>query len=846
MFPARKDGHKLKKFIVFDGNSLLNRAYYGIRPLTTKDGLFTHAVYGFFNIINKHLSSGEKYDFAAVAFDLPGPTFRHLAFDGYKATRKGMPDELAVQLPYAKKLLPGMGIKIIESPGYEADDVLGTIASLCEKEGVLCDVVTGDRDSFQLVSPTVTVLLATTNETKIYDVTAIKEQYGLKPEQLIDVKALMGDPSDNIPGVAGIGEKTALKLITEYGDLDNLYSHVDEVNGSVGTKLKDGKETAYLCRDLARICRDVPIIPGLDEYKLLPADKKELLELFTTLEFSKLIEKYELNKNDDIEANPTDTLPTELSASKIVSIVGTKAAAVSIEGDTVIVSLGGRVYTCPLSAEIAPLFIEPSGDICVWSYKDTAHLLDEKLGIGFISCRDDISLMGYILNPIENGYDLKRLCVQYGITEIQSEAAALLTLRAELKKQLAESAQEELYSFERKLSYVLFDMEKTGFKVDKEGLDKYCDYLAENLALAESNIYSMAGCEFNINSPKQLGEVLFEKLGLPHGKKTKTGYSTNAEVLEGLRSFSPIIDEVLQYRQLAKLKSTYAEGLAKVISPVDGRIHTTFRQTLTQTGRLSSVEPNLQNIPVRTDAGRELRKFFVADEGKVLIDADYSQIELRVLAHISGDEALINAFRDNEDIHTITASQVFGVSPQAVTPEMRKSAKAVNFGIVYGISDYSLSVDIGVTKKEAGEYIGGYFAKYPKVREYMDRTIENAKRDGYVETLMGRRRYIPELHSAKKPLIRFGERVAMNTPIQGTAADIIKKAMVDVYDALAEGNYKSKLILQVHDELLIEAPEEEADEVYKMLIKRMENAFPLSVPLDVDAHVGKSWYDAKG
>ncbi|MDD2268011.1 MAG: DNA polymerase I [Eubacteriales bacterium] len=836
----------MKRFIVFDGNSLLNRAYYGIRPLTTKDGLFTHAVYGFFNIINKHLSSGEKYDFAAVAFDLPGPTFRHTAFDGYKATRKGMPEELAVQLPYAKKLLPGMGIKIIESPGYEADDVLGTIASLCEKEGVLCDVVTGDRDSFQLVSPTVTVLLVTTNETKIYDVAAIKEQYGLKPEQLIDVKALMGDPSDNIPGVAGIGEKTALKLITEYGDLDNLYSHVDEVKGSVGTKLKDGKEIAYLCRDLARICRAVPIKPELEEYMLLPADKKELLELFTTLEFSKLIEKYELNKNDNIEANPTDTLPTELSAIKIVGIVGTKAAAVSIEGETVTVSLGGQVYTCPLSAEIAPLFTEPSRDICVWSYKDTAHLLEEKLEINFVSCRDDISLMGYILNPIENGYDLKRLCVQYGITEIQSEAAALSTLRAELKKQLAESAQEELYSFERKLSYVLFDMEKTGFKVDKEGLDKYCDYLAENLALAESNIYSIAGCEFNINSPKQLGDVLFEKLGLPHGKKTKTGYSTNAEVLEGLRSFSPIIDEVLQYRQLAKLKSTYAEGLAKVISPVDGRIHTTFRQTLTQTGRLSSVEPNLQNIPVRTDAGRELRKFFVADEGKVLIDADYSQIELRVLAHISGDEALINAFRDNEDIHTITASQVFGVSPQMVTSEMRKSAKAVNFGIVYGISDYSLSVDIGVTKKEAGDYIGGYFAKYPKVREYMDRTIENAKRDGYVETLMGRRRYIPELHSAKKPLIRFGERVAMNTPIQGTAADIIKKAMVDVYDALAEGNYKSKLILQVHDELLIEAPEEEADEVYKMLIKRMENAFPLSVPLDVDAHVGKSWYDAKG
>lgn len=831
---------------MFDGNSLLNRAYYGIRPLTTKDGLFTHAVYGFFNILNKHLSAAEPYDFAAVAFDLPGPTFRHTAFDGYKATRKGMPEELAVQLPYAKKLLPGMGIKIIESPGYEADDVLGTIATLCEKEGVLCDVVTGDRDSFQLVSPTVTVLLATTNETKIYDVAAVKEQYGLKPEQLIDVKALMGDPSDNIPGIAGIGEKTALKLIAEYGDLDNLYAHVDEVKGSVGTKLKDGKETAYLCRDLARICRDVPIIPELDEYKLLPADKKELLELFTTLEFTKLIEKYELNKNDDIETNPADNLPTELSASKIVSIVGTKAAAVSIEGDTVTVSIGGHVYTCPLSAEIAPLFIEPSRDICIWSYKDTAHLLDEKLGIGFVSCRDDISLMGYILNPIENGYDLKRLCVQYGITEIQSEAAALSTLRAELKKQLAESAQEELYSFERKLSYVLFDMEKTGFKVDKGGIDKYCDYLAENLALAESNIYSMAGCEFNINSPKQLGEVLFEKLGLPHGKKTKTGYSTNAEVLEGLRSFSPIIDEVLQYRQLAKLKSTYAEGLAKVISPVDGRIHTTFRQTLTQTGRLSSVEPNLQNIPVRTDAGRELRKFFVADEGKVLIDADYSQIELRVLAHISGDEALINAFRDNEDIHTITASQVFGVSPQMVTSEMRKSAKAVNFGIVYGISDYSLSVDIGVTKKEAGDYIGGYFAKYPKVREYMDRTIENAKRDGYVETLMGRRRYIPELHSAKKPLVRFGERVAMNTPIQGTAADIIKKAMVDVYDALAEGNYKSKLILQVHDELLIEAPEEEADEVYKMLIKRMENAFPLSVPLDVDAHVGKSWYDAKG
>lgn len=690
--------------------------------------------------------------------------------------------------------------------------------------------------------------MAKTNETEIYNKAAIIEKYGVEPSDLIDVKALMGDSSDNIPGVAGIGEKTAFKLITEYKNLENIYANIDNIKGNQATKLADGKETAFLCRELAKIYTKVPIERELGFYTLLPTNKKALLELFTELEFSKLIERHELNIDDNatteenIISNSEEII--EINAEKLLQIDFTNAA-ISFDGDIVCVYTGDKLYRTLFNQAIAPLFCDAKRNIYVWSFKDTAHLLREKLDVQFTNCADDISLLGYILSPIENGYDLPKLAVQNGLNTAENEAKLLFTLQKELKKQFSEQALVQLYIFERQLSKVLFDMEVTGFKVDKQGLQEYSNILAEKMTVVAEEIFEIAGEQFNLNSPKQLGEILFGKLELPHGKKTKTGYSTNAEVLEGLRSHSPIIDKMLLHRQLAKLKSTYTDGLLSVISPHDGRIHTTFKQTLTLTGRLSSVEPNLQNIPVRQDAGRQLRKFFVADEGKVLIDADYSQIELRVLAHISGDEALIDAFENGDDIHTITASQVFGVAPEDVTPDMRKSAKAVNFGIVYGISDYSLSIDIGVSKWEAADYIKGYFDKYPKVREYMESTIESAKQSGYVETLMGRRRYIPELMSSRKQLMRFGERVAMNTPIQGTAADIIKKAMIDVYNALQDGGYSAKLILQVHDELLIEAPEEEADAVYKLLIRLMEGAFKLVVPLEVDAHIAKTWYDAK-
>ncbi|OGO88821.1 MAG: DNA polymerase I [Clostridiales bacterium GWF2_38_85] len=841
----------LKRFIVFDGNSLLNRAYYGIRPLTNRDGLFTHATYGFFNIIYKHLTASDiPFDFAAVAFDLPEPTFRNKAFDGYKATRKGMPEELAMQLPYAKDMLPLLGIKVLEYTGYEADDILGTIASIAEKNNVECTVVTGDRDSFQLVSDTTTVLLASTNETKVYDMPAIHNQYKLKPLQLIDVKALMGDSSDNIPGVAGVGEKTAVKLIQDYGSLEKLYENIDQIKSSLADKLTSGKEMAFICRMLAEINKQVPISENVDDYKIQPIKKKELLALFTKLEFSKIIEKLNLNIADSEQENINENKITVEAVDESTFLRLTKYGSIAISINTtekiITASVGEKLIFCDFSEKLSLLFTEDTRNICVWSHKDTANYLKNNFNIDFKSCKDDISLMGYILNPIENGYDLPRLALRYGMNTSQPDALMLALLREELKKQLNESSQTDLYLFELELSEVLLGMEQTGFMVDKEGLDKYSQFLSEQLKISEKDIYEFAGEEFNINSPKQLAVILFEKLGLPTAKKNKSGYSTNADVLEGLRPFNPIIDMILSYRQISKLKSTYTDGLAKVISPLDGRIHTTFRQTLTLTGRLSSVEPNLQNIPVRQEIGRELRKFFVAGDGNVLIDADYSQIELRVLAHISNDEALIQAFKDGEDIHTITASQVFGVPPEAVTSQMRKSAKAVNFGIVYGISDYSLSVDIGVSRKEAGDYIRGYFAKYPKVKEYMDNIVAQAKQDGYVTTLMGRRRYIPELSSPKKPLMHFGERIAMNTPIQGSAADIIKKAMLDVYHAFAEGGYESKLILQVHDELLIEAPEAEADNVYRLLIKKMENAFKLSVPLEVDAHIGKTWYDAKG
>lgn len=831
--------------IVFDGNSILNRAFYGIRPLTTKDGLPTNAVFGFVNIIEKGISSvGGNPDYAAIAFDLKAKTFRHNACETYKATRKGMPDELAAQLPYAKQAAEGLGLVRLEVEGYEADDILGTLARIAKENRCECVIVTGDRDSFQLVGDGVTVHLATTNETKIFDEQAILDTYGVKPAQLIDVKAIMGDASDNIAGVPGIGEKGALKLIAEYGSLDGVYNNIDNIKGALKDKLIAGKESAVMSRYLAEICTTVPISENIEEYRYKGKNKSALYELFTKLEFKQFIERFDLTKEETIHTKPEFT---ESDIAALTEMAAKNRIFLHIQ-DNVISATDGKEYIhIPFDEKAKPFFENEKNHICVWSVKELYHILRAK-SIALTCQADDLSLLGYVLSPSDNGVSFEKLALMYLNVAVKETDVSLFPQLFKVMLKRAESnEQDHLYrDIELPLAYVLARMESVGFAVDRKGLTDYSETLAAWIAQTERSIYDIAGKPFNINSPKQLGAVLFEDLKLPHYKKTKSGYSTDVDVLEKLRRYRPdIIEPILYYRLLQKLKGTYADGLLKVISD-DGRIHTTFKQTQTLTGRLSSVEPNLQNIPVRQEMGKELRKFFVAGEGCVLIDADYSQIELRVLAHISGDETLINAFLNDEDIHALTASQVFGVPLDMVTPEMRKRAKAVNFGIVYGIGEFSLAEDIGVSRREAKEYIQGYFAKYPKVKKYMTETVEAAKRDGYVTTIFGRRRYIPELTSPKAQIRAFGERVAMNTPIQGSAADIIKKAMIDTEKALQEAGLSARLILQIHDELIVEAPEKEAGQAAEILVRSMENAYKMKVPLSVDAHIGKTWYDAKG
>lgn len=831
--------------IVFDGNSILNRAFYGIRPLTTKDGLPTNAVFGFVNIIEKGISSvGGNPDYAAIAFDLKAKTFRHNACETYKATRKGMPDELAAQLPYAKQAAEGLGLVRLEVEGYEADDILGTLARIAKENRCECVIVTGDRDSFQLVGDGVTVHLATTNETKIFDEQAILDTYGVKPAQLIDVKAIMGDASDNIAGVPGIGEKGALKLIAEYGSLDGVYNNIDNIKGALKDKLIAGKESAVMSRYLAEICTTVPISENIEEYRYKGKNKSALYELFTKLEFKQFIERFDLTKEETIHTKPEFT---ESDIAALTEMAAKNRIFLHIQ-DNVISATDGKEYIhIPFDEKAKPFFENEKNHICVWSVKELYHILRAK-SIALTCQADDLSLLGYVLSPSDNGVSFEKLALMYLNVAVKETDVSLFPQLFKVMLKRAESnEQDHLYrDIELPLAYVLARMESVGFAVDRKGLTDYSETLAAWIAQTERSIYDIAGKPFNINSPKQLGAVLFEDLKLPHYKKTKSGYSTDVDVLEKLRRYRPdIIEPILYYRLLQKLKGTYADGLLKVISD-DGRIHTTFKQTQTLTGRLSSVEPNLQNIPVRQEMGKELRKFFVAGEGCVLIDADYSQIELRVLAHISGDETLINAFLNDEDIHALTASQVFGVPLDMVTPEMRKRAKAVNFGIVYGIGEFSLAEDIGVSRREAKEYIQGYFAKYPKVKKYMTETVEAAKRDGYVTTIFGRRRYIPELTSPKAQIRAFGERVAMNTPIQGSAADIIKKAMIDTEKALQEAGLSARLILQIHDELIVEAPEKEAGQAVEILVRSMENAYKMKVPLSVDAHIGKTWYDAKG
>ncbi len=864
------------RLLVIDGNSIANRAFYGIKMLTTKDGQFTNAVYGFLNILIKLKAECEP-DAVAVAFDLKAPTFRHKMYSEYKAGRKGMPDELRSQMPILKEILSYLGCSVTEKEGYEADDILGTLSARCVGEDK-CFIATGDRDSLQLISDNTNVLLAATKAgkavTTVYDKAKLMEEYGVEPKGMIEIKALMGDSSDNIPGVAGVGQKTAGELIAKYGNIDYIYEHIDELDIKKGVreKLINGKDSAYLSRQLGTICLTAPVDTNIENYRLKPVDSFKAINLLVKLEMFGIIEKLGLTRENielpaaeaalvrDIAPGEERDLPALLGRLK------KDAAAYFLseyEGENIskmYFSFGDEVKC--VSADCFD-FADFFSAFCSGEWKkytaDIKRLYKYALkrGLEIKNPAADTQLIGYILNPSANSYDVLRLCEEYGVTvpEIKEgeysknfvcAVACLKELCEILLRKIEENNQQMLLSeIEMPLAEVLASMENIGFLVDKKGIEDFGCVMAERIDRLTAEIYDNVGFEFNLNSPKQLGVALFEKMGIPSKKKTKSGYSTNAEVLEELSDEYPVVADILEYRTLAKLKSTYCEGLLKVIDS-DGRIRSTLNQTETRTGRISSTEPNLQNIPVRSEIGREMRKFFVADEGKVLVDADYSQIELRVLAHLADDKAMIEGFNKGEDVHTITASQVFNMPIHMVTPLMRSRAKAVNFGIVYGIGAFSLSKDIGVTRKEADSYIKGYLHHYSGINKYLTDVVEKAGEDGFVSTMFQRRRYLPELTASNKMLRAFGERVAKNMPVQGTAADIIKIAMIKVYSSLKKENLKAKLIMQVHDELLVECPIEEKDRVEAIVRREMENAADMKVKLLSDVNSGKDWYEAKG
>lgn len=856
--------------LVIDGNSILNRAFYGIRLLTTKDGRFTNGIYGFMNIFLKLLDE-TKPQGVAVAFDLHAPTFRHNMYDGYKAGRKGMPPELASQMPVLKELLTALGYKILEKEGFEADDILGTIADLCDKNDI-CYLATGDRDSFQLVRDNVTVLLPRTKMgttvTDRYTPEKIMEEYGVTPIQMIDIKALQGDSSDNIPGVAGVGQKTAGELIKNFGSVQYIYDNLDTlpIKDNLRAKLQNGKESAFLSYTLGKIVKDVPI-GTLEDLIPAEADAEKVKYILSDLEMFKILDK--LNFDSVPTANETENKKQELTFTDSFEC-GKMLEKIKKDGKFYFTAdyselsnpefyflKDGAVYTLKTDSNEKLSFISS-----VLADENIEKITDNSKHLyrfGFLnnieinSVSLDTSLAGYILNPSSPDYSAVRLCDEYHIPSptVQSDSkfaqncAVLRAIEPILRSKIESNNQNELlYEIEMPLAKVLASMEHIGVKVDINGITEFSKKIKADIDTVKSEIYSLAGEEFNINSPKQLGIVLFEKLQLPSGKKTKSGYSTNAEILENLQNDYPIVGKILWYRTLTKLYSTYCEGLLKAVCD-DGRIHSSFIQTETRTGRISSTEPNLQNIPVRKEIGKEMRKFFVAPEGSLLADADYSQIELRVLAHIADDKVMIDTFNDEIDIHTVTASQVFGMPQEMVTPLMRSRAKAVNFGIVYGIGAFSLAKDIGVTRKEADNYIKGYLNHYSGVNEYMENIVKIATERGFVTTLQQRRRYLPELSSSNGMLRAFGQRVARNMPIQGTAADIIKIAMVRVYERLLKENMKSRLILQVHDELIVESPESEIEKASKILSEEMENAYKMKVRLRADVGVGKTWYDAK-
>lgn len=840
------------KLLAIDGNSIINRAFYGIKLLTAKDGTYTNAVYGFINILNR-LTELEKPEGVAVAFDLKAPTFRHKKYAEYKAGRKGMPEELAQQMPIMKEWLTLAGYTCVECETYEADDILGTLAALCEKSGNECVIATGDRDSLQLVSDTTRVLLAATKMGKPeiinYDKAALFERYGLTPHEMIELKSLMGDSSDNIPGVAGVGEKTATDLITRFHSIDNIYESLEtlDIKESVRKKLEAGRESAYLSRELGTICREAPINTDISQYKIKPRNDAELARLMTRLEFFKLMEKMGLKPDNSGMQLCLDM--SDKKGFKFIENADIKNKADIYITDEKIAAVSGDTVTVISDGELEKLLKDGGIKKRVHDFKNLSKKYSDIAGVRF-----DTMLAAYLCNPSASSYATDRIIAEYAPYEPEIEGetdefiknACLFSLACDtLENELEKTGQKRLFDeIELPLARVLGEMELCGFSADVNGLKALSSELDTRIKSLESEIYSLVGYEFNLNSPKQLGVALFEKLGLPAKKKTKSGYSTGAEVLEGLKNEHPAVSLLLNYRQLAKLKSTYADGLQDCIAE-DGRIHSTFNQTEARTGRISSLEPNLQNIPVRTAEGRRLREYFNAPAGRVLCDADYSQIELRVLASMSGDANMINAFGSGTDIHTVTASQVFGLPQEMITPELRSRAKAVNFGIVYGIGAFSLSKDIGVTRAEADRYIKSYLAAYPDVAAYMEKAIDDAKKNGYVTTLYGRRRYIPELSNSNGNMRAFGERVARNAPIQGTAADIIKIAMIKVSRSLKDEFPTARLILQVHDELIVECDEKDAEGVCALLEKEMESAADLAVRLTAEAHFGKTWLEAK-
>lgn len=885
----------MKKLMIIDGNSILNRAYYGIRMLNAPDGTPTNAVYGFLNILFKNLDE-DMPDYLCVAFDVKEKTFRHKMYELYKAQRKPAPEDFLVQLPLMKEVLRAMNCTCLELPGYEADDIIGTVSKICEEQGVECSILTGDKDDLQLASELVHVKLVVTRmgttSVTVYGADEVYEKYRVTPKEFIDVKGLMGDTSDNIPGVKGIGEKTAFSLIERYKSIDNIYSQLDglEVTPSVRKKLAEGREQAQLSRTLAEIDRNVPIEFSLEECKLREGNRAELARLFMRLNFRSFMTKLNLTAADAAaeDAAAEDMPPVfdgkciAADRAEIIELINaSKNAAYRLRTDGGGITLGitadGESFYRADNAddELLRAFFENEkcGKIGFNIKEDILFL--KKRGIEYRGIDFDDAVAAYILEPTRSAYDIDGLAMQYMGMSVESgefnedengqlsldfsenrvedggdglaaELFAVFGLRKKFAETLEKNGQSMLYyDVELPLVEVLADMQYTGVYVDRGELIEFGKRFKNSIHELESRIYSLAGTEFNINSPKQLGDILFVNLQLPHGKKTKTGYSTGADVLKKLSGVHPIIDDILEYRALTKLQSTYVEGLLAVINDSTGRIHSNFNQTVTATGRISSTEPNLQNIPVRTARGREMRRLFAAENGRILIDADYSQIELRVLAHVADDENMRSAFINGTDIHTQTAAQVFRVPVSEVTPEMRSGAKAVNFGIVYGIGEFSLAQDLKISIKEARQYIENYLATYPSIKKYMERTVAEGRANGYVSTILGRRRYLPELRASNKITQAFGERVAMNAPIQGSAADIIKIAMVNVYRRLKEEKLRAKLILQVHDELIVEAEPEERERAELILKTEMENAIKLSVPLKVDMNSGKTWYDTK-